>query len=77
MDFYLEAFGYLGTAFILLSMMMTSIIKLRIFNICGSVISAVYSFICGAYPIVLLNVGMIAINVVQIFRAKKTQKEGE
>ena len=77
MDFYIEAVGYLGTAFILLSMMMTSIIKLRIFNMCGSVISAVYSLLCGAYPIVVLNLGMIAINSVQIIRAKKKHKEGE
>ena len=65
----LEIFGYAGSALVILSMMMTSVNKLRIFNICGAVISAVYSTIYQAYPIVLLNVCLIVINVFQLIRS--------
>ena len=38
MNILLEIFGYIGTAFIILSMTMKSMNKLRVFNIIGSVI---------------------------------------
>lgn len=68
MNIYLEIFGYVGTALVLLSMMMTSVVKLRIFNTIGSVISMTYSFLCGAWPVVFLNLGLIIINVYQLIR---------
>ena len=77
MDIFLEIFGYIGSALILLSMMMTSVEKLRWFNISGSVISMIYGALTGAWPVVFLNVGTITINVVQIIRLRrKKQSEG-
>lgn len=69
--FFLELFGYLGTALVLFSMMMTSLKWLRIFNILGSVISMVYAILVGALPVVLLNLGMILINLFQLLRGRK------
>ncbi|MBO5040604.1 MAG: hypothetical protein J6D09_05860 [Clostridia bacterium] len=63
---YLEIFGYIGTALVLLSMMMTKLSMLRIFNICGSVISAAYSYLSDAMPVVLLNLGLIVINLIHL-----------
>lgn len=71
MNLYLELFGYLGTALILFSMMMTSLTKLRILNMTGSVISAIYAALCSAWPVVVLNAGLFVINSVQLLRAKK------
>lgn len=68
MNIFLEIFGYIGSGLILLSMMMTSVEKLRWFNISGSVISMIYGAVMGTWPVVLLNVGTISINVVQIIR---------
>ncbi|MBQ7780216.1 MAG: hypothetical protein IJ404_06945 [Clostridia bacterium] len=72
---YLEIFGYIGTALVLLSMMMTKLSMLRVFNICGSVISATYSYLSGAMPVALLNVGLIAINLTQLIIDKKRKKQ--
>ena len=69
MNIYLELFGYLGTALVIISMMMTSVTKLRIFNIAGAVISMIYSIFIAAYPVVLLNVTLTVINVFQLIRA--------
>lgn len=42
-DIYLEIFEYIGTILVVGSMLMTSVAKLRIVNICVSTISAIYS----------------------------------
>jgi hypothetical protein len=75
MNIYLEIFGYIGTALVLLSMMMTSVVKLRLINMAGSLISMIYAIICGTWPVVLLNFGLILINATQLIRMRR--KEGE
>ena len=74
MPILLEVFGYIGSGLILLSMMMTSVEKLRWFNISGSVISMIYGAIMGTWPVVFLNIGTISINVVQIIRLHRQKK---
>lgn len=78
MNVYLELFGYLGTALVLLSMMMTSLTRLRVVNIAGSVITTIYSVLMSAFPVAFLNVGLIIINTVQLIRnAKINRSKGE
>ncbi len=72
---WLEIFGYIGTALVLLSMMMTKLSLLRIFNVCGSVISAVYAYLSGAMPVVLLNLGLILINGIQLIREQRRKRK--
>lgn len=72
MNIYLELFGYLGTALVITSMMMTSVIKLRLINISGSVISMIYAVLSGTWPVVILNLSLIVINLIQILRMRKT-----
>lgn len=74
MNLWLEIFGYIGTALVLLSMMMTSLEKLRWFNLAGSVVSMIYCVICNAWPMAVMNFGLAIINVIQLIRLKrKTQ----
>ncbi len=68
MNIYLEIFGYIGTALVIISMMMTSLVKLRIFNMCGGLISLIYSVLICAWPVVVLNACLICINFVQTVR---------
>lgn len=78
MNKYLELFGYLGTSLVLLSMMMTSLTRLRVVNIAGSVITTIYSVLMSAFPVVFLNVGLIIINVVQLIReARMNRTKGD
>lgn len=74
LDIFLDIFGYIGSGLILLSMMMTSVEKLRWFNISGSVISMIYGAVMGTWPVVFLNVGTISINVVQIIRLHRKKE---
>ena len=78
MEILLEIFGYIGTGLVILSMMMTSVSKLRAFNMCGAVISAIYSAHYHAWPVVVLNVCLFCINGFHLVRdARKTKKENQ
>ena len=77
MNIYLELFGYLGTALVLMSMMMTSLTKLRIVNMAGSVVSMIYAMLVNTWPVVLLNAGMILINGLQLLRLARKAKKKE
>lgn len=62
MNIYLEIFGYIGTALVILSMTMKSINKLRAINVAGGTISMIYSAFVSAWPIVVMNACLITIN---------------
>lgn len=71
----LEIIGYIGSALIVISMMMTSVLRLRLVNILGSGISICYAIAVKAYPVAFLNAFLIIVNVaktVQLFRLEKS-----
>ena len=72
MNIYLEILGYIGTALVIVSMMMTSVVRLRLFNIAGSIISIIYAALSGTWPIVVLNATLAVINSVQLVRERFT-----
>ncbi len=67
---FMEVFGYIGTAVVISSMLMTSVTKLRVVNICGAVMSLIYAAYCNTWPVVLLNGTLAVINIIQLIRAK-------
>ena len=71
----LEIFGYIGSFLVVFSMLMSSVVKLRILNTIGSVISGTYALICGAYPLVLMNGCIILINLYGLYKLLKTQQQ--
>lgn len=71
--FYLELFGYLGSALVVISILMTSVVKLRIFNAAGSLISATYAFIIGSLPLALMNVCLLGINIWNLMRLMRVK----
>lgn len=73
MNIFIEIIGYIGTAVVLASMLMTSMTRLRIINMCGSALSAVYALITGALPVVVLNVALITINTVQLIKERRSR----
>lgn len=50
-------------------MTMSNITKLRLFNISGAIISAIYSIIISAWPVVLLNVVLTIIHLYHLTKA--------
>ena len=76
MNVYLEIFGYMGMALVLVSMMMTSVKWLRIINMSGAVICAIYGILTNTWPTALLNIGLLIIQMVQLIRLRKIEIEG-
>lgn len=68
----IEMIGYLGSALVVASMLMSSVVKLRVINTIGSGIFAAYAVIIHSYPTALMNVCLVGINVYNLI--KLTQK---
>ena len=76
MNVYLEIFGYVGMALGLVSMMMTSVKWLRILNMSGALICASYGILTNTWPTALLNIGLLIIQMVQLIRLYRMEKQG-
>jgi len=70
-EFILNLIGYVGSALVLMSFLMASVLKLRLINIAGSVASVIYSLLIHAYPTVVMNGALILINLYFIMKILK------
>ena len=70
----LEAVGYFATGLVLISFLMTSVVKLRLINLIGSAIFTVYAVLIKSYPTAIMNLGICAINVYFLVRLLRTEK---
>lgn len=73
----LELFGYVGSALVVVSLLMTSVIKLRVLNLAGSIISGTYALIIGSFPLALMNGCLIIINVYNLYKLLNSKQEYE
>ncbi len=64
----LEYLGYLASVIVLVSLLMSSIKKLRWINLIGSITFATYGFLIGSFPVGFLNIGTVIINVYYLFK---------
>ena len=70
----IQAIGYFSTVLILISFLMTSVVKLRLVNLAGSVIFVVFAFLTGSYPTAIMNIGLCLINIyflIRLWRSKR------
>ena len=70
-----ELIGYLGSLLVIVSMLMTSVVKLRIINTIGSVIFAAYALLIHSYPTAALQFALIIINIVNLRKLFNVKKE--
>lgn len=70
-----EIIGYLGSLLVLISMFMTSIVKLRLVNTIGSFIFCVYAIAIGSYPTAFLNGALVLVNIYNLIRLTRIEKE--
>ena len=59
----IEIVGYIGSALVLVSFLMTSVVKLRIVNTIGSFIFMIYALIIKSYPTAIMNLCLVIINL--------------
>lgn len=70
-----EIIGYVGSAFIVVSLTRKSIVKLRLFGLAGTITFLVYAILIEAYPIAIVNVVIIGIHVYFLRQLLSKQKE--
>ena len=70
-EMWFEVIGYAGSLLVLVSMLMTSVVKLRVINLIGSAVFTVYALLIHSYPTAFLNACLVIINVVQLLRQRR------
>ena len=69
----IEAIGYCGSLLVLVSFLMTSVVKLRVVNTIGSFIFMVYALIIRSYPTAIMNFCLVVINIHNLRRLRGTE----
>jgi hypothetical protein len=67
-DFALEFLGYTASAFVVASLAMSSVLKLRILSMIGSTTFLVYGILIDSIPVAITNAVIMMINVVFLYR---------
>ncbi|BDU50849.1 hypothetical protein [Haliovirga abyssi] len=74
---WLEWFGYAASVVVAVSLMMSSIVKLRWYNLIGAGMFSAYGFLIGAMPVGFLN-GFIALaDIYYIIKIYQTKEDFE
>lgn len=59
----LELIGYCSSVLVLVSLLMTSVVKFRIINAIGSLIFTIYAILIASYPTAVLNFCLVVIDL--------------
>lgn len=76
-EMWIEMIGYLGSALVLVSFLMSSVVKLRVINAVGGTIFTIYALIIHSYPTAIMNVCLVTINIYYLIRLSKNDRRYE
>lgn len=68
-----ELIGYGASVLVAVSLTMRSILKLRIFSLAGGFVFTIYGILITAYPVVILNVFIVGINLYYLYEIKRSE----
>ena len=71
----LDLVGYVASAFLALSLIISNTFKFRVFNTLGCIIFIVYGALINAFPVILANSILLVINAYQIWRLSKIEEQ--
>lgn len=60
---WIEYVGYAASLLVAISLMMRSVLRLRILNLIGSLCFTIYGTLIAAYPVALVNAAIVLINI--------------
>lgn len=69
----LQIFGWVGSLLIAASLTMRNIWRLRLWNLAGATVFAIYGALIGAWPVVILDGYIACVDLFHIFRMKRTR----
>jgi GNAT superfamily N-acetyltransferase len=70
----LEIIGYVASVLVAVSLMMSSILRLRLINLLGAATFTVYGFLIDAYPVAAVNLLIVFINLYYLRRMLRTRE---
>ncbi len=73
-NIYLELFGYSASVLIAVSLMMSSLKRLRIINLVGASCFAAYGLLIHAYPVAVLNSLIVGVNIFHLLRMLRARQ---
>ncbi|MEN8005908.1 MAG: hypothetical protein ABFS42_02795 [Candidatus Krumholzibacteriota bacterium] len=68
-----EIIGYAGSVLVAISLMMSSLARLRWINLAGALAFAVYGWIVGAYPVLAVNGFIVLVNIYYLRKMSRTR----
>ncbi len=69
---YREIIGYSASFIVAISLMMSSVIKLRVLNLLGSFLFTIYGFLINSLPVGFLNLFICFVNIYYLIKMSKT-----
>ena len=72
---WIEWVGYVASLIVLISLTMSSIIRLRIYNFIGCMVFAYYGYLTGLVPVAVANLSIAMINVYYLYHIFTTKEE--
>ena len=74
---WVEILGWAGSVLLIVSLLQTRVLRLRLLNTVAAGVLVLFNALIGVWPMVAMNVAIIAINVMQIVRLRSaTHAEG-
>ena len=73
---WVEVIGYVGSVLVAGSLVMVSVVKLRVINLGGAVAFVAYGLLIGSYPLVLTNGFITVVNVYHLSRIFRADLNG-
>ncbi|MFT2109723.1 GNAT family N-acetyltransferase [Marinomonas sp. 2405UD68-3] len=70
---WVEILGYVASFLVAISLMMSSIVRLRWINLAGGIAFSAYGFIIGAYPVAAVNAFIACINIFFLIKIYRSQ----
>ena len=72
---WIEWFGYAASMVVLISLTMSSMIKLRIINFIGCLLFAIFAYFIDSLPTMLMNLSIACINVYYLYQMYKHKEK--
>jgi hypothetical protein len=70
-----ELIGYLASILIVISLAMSSVIRLRVVNLAGAVVFSIYGALIGSLPVLITNLVITGLDVFYLYREVSTRDE--
>jgi len=70
----LDLLGYGSSIIVLISFLMSSVVKLRIINSIGCIVFIIFAVATKSYPTAFLNVCLVGVNIYYLIKLRKSDK---